>query len=294
VKAVRIHGFNATPVLEEVANPVARPGRTIVRMEAATVGHIDRTVWRGSFLRHPPLPYTPGVEAAGVVVSSERYQAGQRVWLRGSGLGTLFDGTWCEQIEAPDEALGLLPDAVPMPLGAAFFSPTTSAWVALHEVAKLQAGERVLVTGASGAVGSLVMQLARDVGCVAVAVAPDAESPPVASADLLIDTVGGNVLARTLPAVRPGGRAVLIGYTAGPTLSLDIAHFLQRDVALLPLNMFRREAEGRAAALELLARLADGRLHLEVRPFALADAAAALDWIAQRGHRGRAVLVPGL
>jgi NADPH2:quinone reductase len=294
VKAVRIHGFNATPVLEEVADPVARPGRTIVRMEAATVGHIDRTVWRGSFLRHPPLPYTPGVEAAGVVVSSERYQAGQRVWLRGSGLGTLFDGTWCEQIEAPDEALGLLPDAAPMPLGAAFFSPTTSAWVALHEVAKLQAGERVLVTGASGAVGSLVMQLARDVGCVAVAVAPDAESPPVASADLLIDTVGGNVLARTLPAVRPGGRAVLIGYTAGPTLSLDIAHFLQRDVALLPLNMFRREAEGRAAAPELLARLADGRLHLEVRPFALADAAAALDWIAQRGHRGRAVLVPGL
>jgi len=294
VKAVRIHGFNATPVLEEVADPVARPGRTIVRMEAATVGHIDRTVWRGSFLRHPPLPYTPGVEAAGVVVSSERYQAGQRVWLRGSGLGTLFDGTWCEQIEAPDEALGLLPDAVPMPLGAAFFSPTTSAWVALHEVAKLQAGERVLVSGASGAVGSLVMQLARDAGCVAVAVAPDAESPPVASADLLIDTVGGNVLARTLLAVRPGGRAVLIGYTAGPTLSLDIAHFLQRDVALLPLNMFRREAEGRAAAPELLARLADGRLHLEVRPFALADAAAALDWIAQRGHRGRAVLVPGL
>lgn len=294
MKAVRIHGFNATPVLEEVADPVARPGRTIVRMEAATVGHIDRTVWRGSFLRHPPLPYTPGVEAAGVVVSSERYQAGQRVWLRGSGLGTLFDGTWCEQIEAPDEALGLLPDAVPMPLGAAFFSPTTSAWVALHEVAKLQAGERVLVTGASGAVGSLVMQLARDAGCVAVAVAPDAESPPVANADLLIDTVGGNVLARTLLAVRPGGRAVLIGYTAGPTLSLDIAHFLQRDVALLPLNMFRREAEGRAAAPELLARLADGRLHLEVRPFALADAAAALDWIAQRGHRGRAVLVPGL
>ena len=76
------------------------------------------------------------------------------------------------------------------------------------------------------------------------------------------------------------------------TLQLDIAHFLQRDVALLPLNMFRREAAGRAAAPELLARLADGRLHLDVRSFALADAAVALEWIAQRGHRGRAVLVP--
>jgi len=294
LKAVRIHGFDAVPVLEEIAEPIAQPGRTIVRMEAATVGHIDRTVWRGSFLRHPPLPYTPGVEAAGVVVASGRFQVGQRVWLRGSGLGTLFDGTWCELIDAPDEALGLLPDDVPMTLGAAFFSPTTSAWVALHEVAKLQAGEHVLVTGASGAVGSLVMQLARDAGCVAIAVAADAQPPEAGSADLLVDTVGGDVLARTLPAVRPGGRAVLVGYTAGPTLSLDIAHFLQRDVSLLPLNMFRREAEGRAAVPELLARLADGRLHLEVRPFALADAAVALDWITQRGHRGRAVLVPRL
>lgn len=294
MKAVRIHGFDAIPVLEEIADPVARPGRTLVRMEAATVGHIDRTVWRGSFLRHPPLPYTPGVEAAGVVMASERYAVGQRVWLRGSGLGTLFDGTWCEQIDAPDEALGLLPDAVPMALGAAFFSPTTSAWVALHEVAKLQAGEQVLVTGASGAVGSLVTQLARNVGCTVTAVNPDAAPPPAASADLLIDTVGGDVLAKVLPSVRPGGRAVLVGYTAGPTLQLDIAHFLQRDVALLPLNMFRREAAGRAAAPELLARLADGRLHLDVQPFAFADAARALEWIAQRGHRGRAVLVPRL
>jgi len=291
MKAVRVHGFNAEPVLEEVADPVARPGRTIVRMEAATVGHIDRTVWRGSFLRHPPLPYTPGVEAAGVVVASDRHSIGQRVWLRGSGLGTLFDGTWCELVEAPDEALGLLPDGVAMTLGAAFFSPCTSAWVALHDVAKLQPGEEVLVSGASGAVGSLVMQLASDLGCVATPVDPNAEAPPVTSADLLIDTVGGDVLSKVLPAVRPGGRAVLIGYTAGPTLQLDIAHFLQRDVALLPLNMFRRESAGRAAAPELLARLADGRLHLDVRPFALADAARALDWIAQRGHRGRAVLV---
>lgn len=292
MRAVRIHGFDAAPVLEELAEPVARPGRTLVRMHAATVGHIDRTVWRGSFLRHPPLPYTPGVEAAGIVVASACHRVGQRVWLRGSGLGTLFDGTWCELIDAPDEAIGLLPDGVPMALGAAFFSPTTSAWVALHEVAKLQAGERVLVTGASGAVGSLAMQLARGAGCVATPVDPAAEAPAVASADLLVDTVGGEVLAKALPAVRPGGRAVLVGYTAGPTLQLDIAHFLQRDVALLPLNMFRREASGRAAAPELLARLADGRLRLEVRSFALADAAVALDWIAQRGHRGRAVLVP--
>jgi len=312
MKAVRVHAFNAAPVLEDIAEPRLRPGRTIVRMEAATVGHIDRTVWRGSFLKHPSFPYTPGVEAAGVVLASETHAEGQRVWLRGSGLGTLFDGTWSELIDAPDEALGLLPDTVPATIGSAFFSPCTSAWVALHEVARLRTGESVLVTGATGAVGSLVVQLALDAGAeltVLVSSAEQAAAMPSAikvvvlqddlpaalepvSVDLLVDTVGGPILAAALTRVRPGGRAVLVGYTAGNSLALDIAHFLQRDVALLPLNMFRREAVGRAAAPELLARLADGRLKLDVQPFALDEAATAMDWINRRGHRGRAVLVP--
>lgn len=312
MKAVRVRAFGAVPVLDDIAEPRLRAGRTIVRMEAATVGHIDRTVWRGNFLRHPSFPYTPGVEAAGVVVASAVHPEGRRVWLRGSGLGTLFDGTWCELVDAPDEALGLLPDTVPATIGSAFFSPCTSAWVALHEVARLRAGESVLVTGATGAVGSLAVQLALDAGAAVTAVVSTPEQaatmPPASkvlvlhgevaaameqlSVDVLVDTVGGSILAAALIGVRPGGRAVLVGYTAGNSLELDIAHFLQRDVALLPLNMFRREAAGRAAAPDLLARLADGRLKLEVQPFALHEAAAAMDWIGQRGHRGRAVLVP--
>lgn len=221
MKAMRVAAFGAPPVLAHVAEPQLRAGRSIVRMEAATVGHIDRTVWRGSFLKHPPFPYTPGVEAAGVVVASGRHAVGQRVWLRGSGLGTLFDGTWCELIDAPDEALGLLPDAVPATLGSAFFSPCTSAWVALHDIAKLQAGERVLVTGATGAVGSLVVQLALDAGAQVIAVvshAAQAAAMPVGaqvlvlgddpsaalasvSAELLVDTVGGPVLSAALTRV---------------------------------------------------------------------------------------------
>lgn len=313
MKALRVYAFGAAPLLEELAAPQPRPGRSIVRMEAATVGHIDRTVWSGRFLQHPPFPYTPGVEAAGVVVASDVHAAGQRVWLRGSGLGTLHDGTWCELIDAPDEALGPLPDGVPATLGAAFFSPCTSAWVALHEIGRLRAGEHVLVTGASGAVGSLAVQLALEAGAqvtaVLSAVSPASVLPAAAqplllgedpaaalagvAADLLVDTVGGPVLAAALPRVAAGGRAVLVGYTAGPTLALDLAHFLQRDVSLLPLNMFRREAAGRAAAPQLLQRLAEGRLRLAVQPFPLAQAAQALAWIAQRGHGGRAVLVPG-
>ena len=289
MRAIRVHAGSDPPRLEAVPGPARTRGRTLVRMAAATVGHIDRTVWGGQFMSPPTLPYVPGVEAAGIVLESDVFQAGERVWIRGAGLGTRFDGTWREVIDAPDAAIGRLPDGLAMTLGSAFFSPSTSAWVALHEVAKVRAGERVLVSGASGAVGSLVMQLARDAGAEAFALSAQGPSEPV---DVLIDTVGGPVLAAALEHVVPGGRAVLVGYTAGNNLSVDIARFLQRDVSLLPLNMFRRDAAGRAAAPELLARLADGRLQLQVTEFPLTDAARAMQWITQRGHRGRAVLVP--
>jgi NADPH2:quinone reductase len=304
MKAVRVHAWNEPPRVEEVPEPVAAPGTSLVRMQAATVGHIDRTVWSGQFLRHPPLPYVPGVEGAGVVVASERFAPGQRVWLRGAGLGILRDGTWREVIAAPDDALGVLPEGVAMALGSAFFSPCTSAWVALHDVGQVQAGEEVLVCGASGAVGSIACQLAREAGARVRAVVFDAAQAArlpagveaVAAqelkpeAELLLDTVGGTALPVALRGVAPGGRAVLVGYAGGTEIRLSLPELLQRDIALLPLNMLRREAAGRAAAPALLERIAQGKLELAVREFPLAQAGEALAWIATRGHGGRAVL----
>jgi NADPH2:quinone reductase len=290
MKAMRVHAWGQAPRLDELPEPVPQPSRTLVRMEATTASHLDRSIAAGGFLRHPPLPYVPGVEAAGTVLQSERFAVGARVWLRGAGLGTTEDGTWRETISAPDTALGVLPDAIGMPLGAAFFSPCTAAWVSLFSVGALQAGERVLVSGASGAVGSIAVQLARAAGARVTAVG-DAEHDPPATFDLLVDTVGGSPLAGLLARLVPGGRAVLVGYTAGRRVELDLAELMQRDIRLLPLNMLRREAEARAAAPELLERLADGRLQLALRTFALSQAAAAMAWITERGHRGRAVLM---
>jgi len=239
---MRIHAWGEAPRLDELPEPVPQPGRSLVRMAATTASHLDRSIAAGGFLRHPALPYIPGVEAAGTVLQSERFAVGARVWLRGGGLGTSEDGTWRETISAPDAAIGLLPDAIPMELGAAFFSPCTAAWVALFGVGALQPGERVLISGASGAVGSIALQLARAAGArVAVAVsapvdaADDAlggdiervavDERPLSGAfddgdtqpsfDLLVDTVGGAGLARLVRRIAPGGRAVLVGYTAG-------------------------------------------------------------------------------
>lgn len=310
MKAVRVAEWGVAPHVEDVSDPVARPGYTTVRVEAATVGHIDRTIWAGQFLRPPARPYTPGVEAAGVVVASEAFAPGDRVWVRGGGLGTAVDGTWAEFVAAPDESLGPLPDEVPFTLGSAFFSPCTSGWIAVHAIGEVVAGQQVVVTGASGAVGAMATQLATEAGAEVIGTVSRAErldllpagvwgvvvdgpeSVADIEADVLIDTVGGGVLSTVLPLVRPGGRAVLVGYLAGPTLTLDIAAFLQRNVSLLPLNMLHREPEGRRAAPELLRRLGDGRLTLDVETFPLDQAAAALDWLVGPNHRGRAVLVP--
>jgi len=321
MKAMRIHAWGEAPRLDELPEPVPQAGRSLVRMAATTASHLDRSIAAGGFLRHPTLPYVPGVEAAGTVLQSERFAVGARVWLRGGGLGTSEDGTWRETISAPDAAIGALPDTIPMPLGAAFFSPCTAAWVALFGVGALQPGERVLISGASGAVGAVALQLARAAGArvaVAVGAAVDAvdhafgddvervavddrplngalgEGDTKPSFDLLVDTVGGAGLARLVRRIAPGGHAVLVGYTAGRRVELDLAELMQRDVRLLPLNMLRREAEARAAAPELLARLADGRLTLALRTFALPQAAEAMAWIGERGHRGRAVLVADL
>jgi len=310
MRAVRVAEWGAPVSVHEVADPLPTDGHTIVRVHAATVGHIDRTIWSGAFLRHPPLPYTPGVEAAGVVMSSSTFAPGDRVWLRGKGLGTVTDGTWAEMVVAPDAALGRLPDGVSFELGSAFFSPCTSAWVALHTIGELAAGQRVLITGATGAVGGIAVQLAIEAGARVSAtvsrrerldavhveaqgiVVNGVDEVDAHEVDLLVDTVGGPVLSTVLPWVQPGRRAVLVGYLAGTTIEIDLPTFMQRDVSIHPLNMISRDPDGRAVAPDLLARLADGRLSLDVAAFPLADAAAAMDWIVQSGHTGRAVLIP--
>ena len=110
--------------------------------------------------------------------------------------------------------------------------------------------------------------------------------------DLLVDTVGGPGLSDLVEGVRPGGRIVLVGYTAGTSTELDLSRLMQRDVRLLPLNMIRRERAARTVAAELLQHLADGTLTLRVTTFPLPDFDAALDLLRSGRANGRLVLEP--
>jgi NADPH2:quinone reductase len=116
-----------------------------------------------------------------------------------------------------------------------------------------------------------------------------ADDDPVESVDLLVDTVGGPLLARRLRSVRPGGRAVLVGYTAGARVCFELPELLSADVALLPLNMRRRRVPPDLGS-RLVEDFAAGRLHVALEVVELADLDAAITRLDGGSAVGRVVL----
>jgi NADPH:quinone reductase len=324
MRAVRIHEWGAAPTLDEVPAPDPRDGETVVRIEAAAVAHLDLTVASGKFRLTPQLPYIGGVEGCGTVVESPVHESGTRVMLRGGGLGLVRDGTWAELVATPSRSVAPVPAGLPAELAATFFVPTTTAYVALHDIGRLgswpvdgvpaASDEVVIVAGAAGAVGSMVVQLALRAGSTVIGLVSDARQaeqlPPGVDpvrlddeqraadlvqdrpATLLVDTLGGAALGSRARWVRPGGRAVVVGYVAGSDLRLDLPNWLLEDVALLPVNMIRRDAAAREHAATLGEQLAKGELKLQVESFGMAEAGRALHLLATGGLRGRAVIRP--
>jgi NADPH:quinone reductase-like Zn-dependent oxidoreductase len=315
MRAARIHAFGQDPVVEEVPVPIRKAGRTTVAVEAAAIGHLDLTVTSGNFDIQPDLPHTGGSEGVGTVVESDTFETGTRVLVRGAGVGLVKSGCWADYVVASDKAVTAVTADLDPQLAAAYFLPCTTGYVAVHDVGGLVADERVIVSGASGAVGSMAAQFAMLAGASEViatvprkdqtTLLPHGTSPVVGHggdvldalggepiADLLVDTLGGQDLAKLAKLVRPGGRAVLVGYTLGTSLTLDLPTWLLQEVRLLPVNMIRHDARARALAPKLAAKLAADQLSLAVQPFPLADIAVALHRLRDGRVRGRAVVVP--
>jgi NADPH:quinone reductase-like Zn-dependent oxidoreductase len=326
MRAMRIHGWSVPPVLEQIAIPSSGTGETLVRVEAAAVSHLDATVATGTFQLTPPLPYVGGVEGAGVVIESDVLEPGARVILRGGGLGLVRDGTWAEYVLAKSKNLVPIPDGLPPETAATFFVPTTTAHAALHDIARLgswhlpevgsAADEVVIVAGAAGAVGSMVVQLALQAGSQVIGlvatedqrelVADGAETVTSTDAErlealgntrpgtLLVDTLGGEGLVGRARFVRTGGRAAVVGYVTGEQVSIHLPSWFFDDVAILPVNMLRRENLAREMAPTFAQMLVAGTLDLRVETFPLNHAGAVLTRLGEGSLRGRAALVPNI
>lgn len=307
MRAVRRCAFGADPVLSEVPIPARAAGQSLVRVTAAGVGHLDLTIATGEFGVRPELPYIGGTDGAGAVVESDTVPAGQRVLLRGGSLGLTRPGCWAEFVVVEDAHL--IPDdsGFAPALAATFLAPASTAWVAVHDVAEIAPGERVIVGGAAGAVGRIVAQLAARAGAEVLGVVgresslehvPEgipavtvADLPATTWADAVIDTMGGSPLLHLLGATRRGGRAALIGYTRGTTLRLDLPNWLLAEVSLLPVSMIHRATQQRALVPELTQLLAAGEITVPVTEFPLAAATAACRQLAAGRIPGRAALL---
>lgn len=310
MSALRVHAFGEPPRLDRVPVPEPGPEDVLVEIAAGVVSHHDLTVATGDFPMKPELPYVPGLEGAGLVVAAgdevdpERIAVGMPVRVFGGGLGSTRSGTWGEYAAVTARAASPIPEGLDLALAAACGSVAATAWCAVVDLGALQPGERVGVTGATGAVGSLAAQLAvlngassvvawtrspERAGALLAGVETAAPGDTVEPVDLLVDTVGGSDLPRRLATVRPGGRAVLVGYTGGTDLQISIPHLLAGDVRLLPLNMMRRRLP-KGVEAGLVAEVAAGKLRLAVEVVSPEDANDAIERLTTGATSGRLVI----
>jgi len=310
MSALRVHAFGELPRLDRVPVPEPGPEDVLVRIAAGVISHHDLTVAGGNFPLRPELPYVPGLEGAGRIVRAG-VEADQRTLAIGAlvrvfagGLGATRPGTWAEYVVAPPRAVRGVPETLDVPLAAACGSVARTAWAAAIDLGALQPAERLGVTGATGAVGSLVAQLASQHGASGIVawvrspervhmlpggveiVYGDESVEPV---DLLVDTVGGPLLAERLRSVRPGGRAVLVGYTAGERVCFSLPDIMAAGVSLLPLNMMRQRVPAEVES-SLVEDVAEGRLHVATEIVERHDVGEAITRLRTGTVTGRLVL----
>ena len=194
MKAVRFHQYGGPDVLrcEDVEQPVPGAGEVRLRVAATSYNPVDGGI-RGGYLQGPfpvTLPHTPGIDVAGTVDAVgdgvQGFAVGDAVV---AFLSMTADGAAAEYVITPAAVLAPAPTGIPLADAAAFPMVGLTAWQALFDDAELEAGQRVLINGAGGAVGGYAMQLAKWAGAHVIATASPRSSERVSSAgaDEVID-----------------------------------------------------------------------------------------------------------
>ncbi|MBL7256120.1 quinone oxidoreductase family protein [Paractinoplanes lichenicola] len=300
------------PSIEERRPPVPHAGEVPIRVAAAPITPLDLLCASGtSYFGQPATPYVPGVQGVG------RRDDGTPVWFATSAGMRPGDGSMAAEVAIPYVDVVPLPPAAPLTLIAALGLSAVAAHAALTRTGGLAEGEVVVVLGAGGVVGQAAIQLALLGGASrviavsrsadaldralslgaadAVALRPDDDATSLAErlravaglVDLVLDPVFGVPAAAALRVLRPGGRMVNLGSSAGATAPLDSATLRSGSLKILGYTNNGLSVGERADSLGVVAEHATaGRLTVahEVVPFGEVTEA----W--SRQGSGRAVL----
>jgi NADPH:quinone reductase len=256
MKALRFEQFGTPSVLriDALPLPALQEGEVLVQIKASSINPSDVGTVAGRF--HSQLPMTPGRDFAGVVAEGGGAWKGKHVWGTGAGFGVVRPGAHAEFVAVPSSWLSEMPEGLSMEHAAVVGVPYLTAWQSLMEAGGLQKGERLLITGGNGAVGSAATQIAHWKGA-SVLIADIAQGsqeadvfinlkePDLVSAvqhaiggkgvDIVLDTVGADVFSPCLHSLRVGGRQIAIANAAGPDAEVhfNLTHFYHNQLHLI-------------------------------------------------------------
>ncbi len=317
MQAWRVDHIGGSALLQRIEAPKPAEGEVLVQVAAVGLNFADLLMQQGKYQEHPPLPYTPGMEIAGVVVALGPDTNGPAIGTRVAGF--TGHGGLAELAVLPAARLITLPDAVSFEQAAAFQIAYGTSHLALNHKARLQAGETLLVLGAAGGVGLTAVEIGKRMGARVIACARgsaklaiaraagadaviDSDTPDLKAAfkamggvDVVYDPVGGPAFTAALSACRPEGRLLTIGFASGQVPPIPANLLLVKNLTVMGLywgGYLTFAPQVLTQSLQtLLDWLAKGDLHPHIShilPFA--DYPRGLDLLETRQATGKVVI----
>jgi NADPH:quinone reductase len=315
----REYGAPGAVRVEDLPPPSLGAGQVRVRVHAAAVNYPDVLLVANEYQIKVPTPFVPGSEFAGVVTEVADGVAAPSVGDRVFGTG-LF-GAFAEEVVVGAETVRATPDGIDDRHASAFGVAHRTAYHVLRSFARVEAGDELIVLGAAGGVGLAAVQLGAILGVSVTAVASSPERLEVASAcgarnlidyrscelraalreilpdggDAVIDPVGGDLAEPALRALHYGGRFVSVGYASGVIPKIPLNLLLLKGARVLGFQLLtflvNEPDEFERNERELFGLLASHRVVPHVgATFSLDDAAAALQYVADRRAIGKVVI----
>ena len=317
MRAAIVSELGETPALGELEEPRPGPGQALVELAAAAINPVDLAIAAGVFYGgHPPLPFAAGREGTARVLAGDSLAAGARVHTLKAATGSLAERFLIDEADSWQ-----LPDGDDDVVAASLGIAGLAGWVAVEERARLQAGERVLVLGATGTVGLVAVQAARLLGAgrivaagrdhdrlerarefgadrlVRLGEADDLEAAfreafPDGGPEVVIDPLWGEPALAAMRMAPMNARVVNLGQSAGAELSLASAAVRGKRLQIVGHTVFETPIPQLAAAHRtMLGHARDGSLVVDTETFSLDRVAEA--WERQKqGPHTKLVIAP--
>lgn len=309
--------------VRDVSDPVPGTGEVLIDVVAAGINRADVQQRRGFYPPPPGVSEVPGLEVSGRIAGFgpdvvRPFSVGDRV------VALLAGGGYAEKVAVPAEQVLRVPEGVDLVTAASLPETAATVYSNLVMTAQLQAGELLLIHGATGGIGTMAVQMAKAFGARVAATAGSEEKVSAAraflgvdvainyneqdfvdvvrkatggrGADVILDVVGAKYLERNVEALAPYGRLIVIGLQGGAKAELNIGTLLTKRAAIIATSLRPRPVEEKGIIMAAVRDhvwplIADGRIKpLVDRTFRLSDVQRAHEYFDSGEHVGKVLL----